>query len=189
MPSKAWLVAILLFAGNANGAEIALAASAFDKALRKEAFKRDGKLLLTGAPGECTYAYLETPTSAFRGGRLIIRAHFSGRAGVVVAGNCVSAGEAFWVTVSGRPVLRQDVLALEDVRVDEAKAEYRQLLAQALPSHMTNALNINLREELLKLLRSGDVGYALTLPRLLITGVESEADFLRLRFDFTLEAR
>lgn len=170
-------------------AEIAFAASAIEKSLARDVFSEQGKHVLSGRIGTCNYAYLEWPKVKLSGGRLAIQVHFSGRASFEVLGNCVGAGEAFYLTATGRPILRGATLSIDDIRVDSEKREYVGILTALIGQQLPNALKVDLKEELSKLLRSGDTPYALTLPKLEVQGVTAEDGVLRIRFDFTIEAR
>ncbi len=178
----------LVFSSAALPAEIALHASAIDSALKKELFKDDGKYLLSGKPGACSHAFLESPSSSLRGGRLFIRAQFSGSAGAQVGEKCLGTRDSFWVTLSGQPKFSDDSLILDDVRVDEAKDLYRPLLERLLKNSMRKAISLNLREELSKAL-SSDKPYKMSLSQLKIQEVVSDNDVLRVKFDFSIEAR
>lgn len=181
----------LVVCSPSGAADITLYASAIDTALKTEIFASDGKYLLSGEVKSCSYAYLERPSTSLRDGRIFVRMHFSGRAGIPNGATCVGPGEAFWLTVSGRPYFQGELVGITDFRLEEGQDVYGYgpLLEGFLASSVPKALNLNLRQEVMKILTSTATPYKVFLPRLELQKVVAENNALRVLFDFSLEGR
>ena len=184
------LVGLSILACSASyAADITLYASAIDAGLKKEVFRTGGKYLLSGDMESCSYAYLDKPSTSLRDGRLYVRMQFSAQVGVPGGSRCLGHAEAFWVTVSGRPYLRGEVVGIAEFRLDEGKDAIGPMLENFLASNVPQAINVNLRKELTKILTSNSPPYQVSLPRLELQGLTAERNALRLKFDFSLEGR
>src|ERR1039458_10792453 len=64
---------------------------------------------------KCNFAYLEKPQIQGEGGRLRIRARFTGRSALNMLGQCVGLGDAFTVVIAATPQYRDGNLILENV--------------------------------------------------------------------------
>jgi hypothetical protein len=183
--TASWLLACTA----APAAEFVVYESALESAMLRQAFDVNGRRLLAGDPRQCNYALVQQPTLRLREGRLFLRAQFSGVLGVPApAGGCSGLVEAFWFEVSGRPTAQGDALGLDDLRLGEVKEVYRPLIESLMSGAVSQALRINLRSELQKML-DGAAGYRASLPALEIRSVTTSDEAVTLRFDFRLEAR
>jgi hypothetical protein len=179
----------LLACAATPAAEIVVYESALQSAMLRQAFDVNGRRLLAGDPRQCNYALVQQPTLRLREGRLFLRAQFSGVLGVPVpSGGCSGLADAFWFEVSGRPAAQGDALGLDDLRLGEVKEVYRPLIESLMSGAVSQALRINLRTELQKML-DGAGGYRASLPMLEIRSVTTSDEAVTLRFDFRLEAR
>lgn len=179
----------LLACTSAYAADIALYASAIDAGLKKEVFRTEGRHILSGDLESCSYAYLEKPSTSLADGRIRVRMHFSAQVGVTSGSNCLGHTEAFWVTVSGRLYLRGEVVGITDFRLDEGNDAMGPLLENFLSSSVPQVINVNLRQELTKILTANSPPYKVSLSRLELQGLTTERNALRLKFDFSLEGR
>lgn len=179
----------ILAVSPALGADITLYSSAIDTALKAEVFSKEGKHFLSGGPKSCSYASLEQPATKLRDGRIFVRMRFAARAGVTTQSQCVGREEGFWLTVSGRPTFQAEALGITDFRLEEGNRAYGPLLEVFLASLVPSAINLNLRQELMKLLAARPSPYKVSLPRLELQGVSAENDALKVMFDFSLEGR
>ena len=185
-----WSFAIAILACNQSyAADIALYASAIDAGLKKEVFRTGGRYLLSGDLESCSYAYLERPSTSLRDGRIFVRMHFSAQVGVASGSDCLGHTEAFWVTVSGRPFLRGEVVSITEFRLEEGKDVAGPLLESFLTSNVPQVINVNLRQQLTRILTSSSPPYQVSLSRLDLQGLTTERNALRLKFDFSLEGR
>ncbi len=110
---------VALAATSAHAIDLVVHSSVVLKALKAQVFKDKGRYYLQ-KPDRCNDPYLENPTVSFKQGRVYIGAHFAGRIGALIGGVCQSATEPSAITLSGRPVLRLQEAALEDVRIEAA---------------------------------------------------------------------
>jgi len=108
-----------LAAPSAHAIDLVVHASTVAKALKAQVFKDKGRYYLQ-KPDRCSDPYLENPTVSFKQGRVYIGAHFAGKIGALIGGQCQSATEPSAVMLSARPVLRAQQAALEDVRLEAA---------------------------------------------------------------------
>jgi hypothetical protein len=143
-----------LVAPSAHAIDLVVHASTVAKALKAQVFKDKGRYYLQ-KPDRCCDPYLENPTVSFKQGRVYVGAHFDGKIGALIGGQCQSATEPSAVMLSARPVLRAQQAALEDVRLEAAD---KPMVAAALQNLIgTNALS-KLRIDVLEAVR------ALTAP-------------------------
>lgn len=175
-------------AADVAAATIALHQDAATAIVVRRLFTNNGKRMLSGSLASCTYVYLEQPAVAFRDGRLVLRVHLAGHAGVVVKGSCVGAGDAFYTTVSGQPHVEGETIGLRNFRVDEGKAEYRGLLEPLLQQQIPSLLGLNLREELNKLFQNNASEIKVTLLHFQLLDVAARDGLLTVHFDFALQA-
>ena len=63
------------------------------------------------------------------------------------------------------------------------------MLEQFLSLYVLNAINFNVRQELLKILSNANTAYKVTIPRLELQKAIADNNMLRVNFDFSLEAR
>ena len=172
-----------------RAAEIVLYPSAVDAGLKRELFTQNGKFVLAGDPRTCAFTTLATPTTSFRDGRLFVRAYLASATAILVNNQCVGGGDAFWVTVSAEPFVARDILGLRGARVEDAPPLYRPLVEIFLRTFSPQALNINLRGELAKLLQDNRTTYQVTVPASDVLSITARDNALAVTFDFRLEAR
>ena len=110
---------LALAAPSAHAIDLVVHASTVAKALKAQVFKDKGRYYLQ-KPERCNDPYLENPTVSFKQGRVYVGAHFAGKIGALIGGQCQSATEPSAVMLSARPVLRAQQAALEDVRLEAA---------------------------------------------------------------------
>jgi len=125
LPAKPRLLTLLLAstfalaAPSAHAIDLVVHASTVAKALKAQVFKDKGRYYLQ-KPDRCNDPYLENPTVSFKQGRVYVGAHFAGKIGALIGGQCQSATEPSAVMLSARPVLHAQQAALEDVRLEAA---------------------------------------------------------------------
>jgi hypothetical protein len=106
-------------APGAHAIDLVVHASTVVKALKAQVFKDKGRYYLQ-KPDRCSDPYLENPTVSFKQGRVYIGAHFAGKIGALIGGQCQSATEPSAIMLSAKPVLRAQEAGLEDVRIEAA---------------------------------------------------------------------
>lgn len=181
------IVALIVFAADACGAEIVLEHSAVDKSLAQTMFKNAGRFdLMTGA----CYAYLEHPSVELKEGRIRIRSHLMSRLGVESGGACIGVGLATWTVVSGRPVARGGVVRLEDLRVDNVDDDTaRMVLESGLLPALPRVIELDVMTAVREMLRDSGGQFQATVDSFQIDSVSAADDKLSVRFNFKLVAR
>src|SRR5271165_3390695 len=104
------LVGILLMAAcpqPVRAVELHLQFGALERMIAEAVFTQDGRrYVYHDKSNKCNFAYLEKPQIQGAGGRLRIRAKFTGRSALNVIGQCVGLGDAFMVVVTAVPQYR-----------------------------------------------------------------------------------
>lgn len=189
---KTLLIRLLLLGALASGpvdaAIVALGQDAVGAAVVRRLFTDKGRRVLAGDVSSCNYAYVEQPAVAFRGGRIVLRVHFVGRAGLSSNGRCMGPSDAFAATVSGQPVIEGDTISVRDVRMEEGKKEYRALLEPLLRRQLPALIGSNLRGELTHHLESTIQDFRMAVREFRLQDVTASDGVLTIRFDFALNA-
>ena len=144
----------VLGAPSAHAIDLVVHASTVLKALKAQVFKDKGRYYLQ-KPDRCSDPYLENPTVSFKQGRVYIGAHFAGKIGALIGGQCQSATEPSAIMLSAKPVLRAQEAGLEDVRIEAAD---KPMVAAALQNLIGGKSLSKLHIDLLEAVR------ALTAP-------------------------
>jgi hypothetical protein len=89
---------------SARAVELHIQYNALERMLSETVFTQDGRRYVHGDKNnKCNFAYLEKPHVRGEGGRLVIRARFTGRSALNALGVCVGLGEAFDVVLAATP--------------------------------------------------------------------------------------
>ncbi len=174
----------------ASAAEVRVHYQALQKALLQQVFKDGGRHFLYGASNTaCQYAYLDQPRVTGSAGRVVIRAQFHGRAGVVMLGECVGANDSFEVKMSGVPVYRNGVLSLDQVRLETAYPLYNDLLSTFVTGTVARALRFPLQAEVQKSVAEASKAgpYQLRVASLDVSSIRTEAQGLAVGLDFMMD--
>ena len=185
------LLSILFVAATAWSADSTLVIenTAIEKKLREQFFTDKGRFWLNNTDA-CNHSWLESPKVAASAGRLRIGVFFSGRVGAQVGGQCVGGADAFNVTASGKPFFRDGRLGVEDIRIDALSKEmYRALLQPVFSSMVPKALDVNLKETVVKLLAGRTAPYEVQINELVASEVTAEADRVNVKLQFDLRVR
>ena len=141
-------------------------------------------------PSTCAYSYLESPQVSIAGGRLKIKSHFVSQVASQVGGECVGGSDEFDITVSGRPIYRNEKLLMDDVRVDDAtNLAWLTLIEVFIKSVGPRVLEINLKEALQRMLKDASTPYEVIVDKILVSKLIAEENKIRATFDFVLRAR
>jgi hypothetical protein len=110
----------------ARAVEVHIQFGALERLLAEAVFTQDGRKYVRGTQADkCNFAYLERPRIEGAGGRLRIRARFTGRSSLDMFGKCVGLGDAFEATILATPQYRDGFLTLAGVTVtSEARTGY-----------------------------------------------------------------
>ncbi len=173
----------------ASASELIISRDGVQAIVLASLFKDQGKWYL--AKGAC-YTYLERPSIALGGGRLIIYGHLSSRVGLEVGGSCVGAAFASDVQLSGRFVGAGSQITLDDIRIDNVKDDSTRqavdLLQSAAGGSLPRAVNIDLLQ-LLKPTPVPGTAIRVAVTDLKIGGVTTQTDRVIVAFEMKLNAR
>lgn len=163
--------------------------TAIEKTLREQFFTDKGRFWLNNTDA-CNQSWLESPKVTASAGRLRIGVFFSGRVGAQVGGQCVGGADAFNVTASGKPFYRDGRLGVEDIRIDSLSKEiYRPLLQPVFSSMVPKALDVNLKETVVRLLAGRTAPYEVAINELSAIEVTADANRVNVRLQFDLRVR
>jgi hypothetical protein len=191
-PVMAATVAAVAAAAGLGSQGAAAASLAFQQdgvtaVVQNRLFTDRGKRVLAGNINSCIYAYAEQPVVTFRSGRIFMRMHLSGRAGVSVNGACVGPAEAFHATLSGQPYIDGETISVRDVRLEEGKREYRGLLEPLLRQQLPSLLGSNLRMELGRYLEGSQSDFRMAVTQFQLQDVVATDGWFSVRFDFAIQ--
>ena len=173
-----------------SASELILEHSAIEKTLKRDVFNAKGGRYHLVDPTTCAYSYLETPQVSIGAGRLKIKSHFISQIASQVGAECVGTSDEFDITVSGRPVYRNDKLLMDDVRVDDAtNPVWRPLIEVFIKSAGPHVLEINLKEALQRMFKDASTPYDVIVEKILVSKLVAEENKIRATFDFVLQAR
>ena len=108
----------LLLAANVTAVELHLQFAALERMLSEQVFTQEGRRYVKGSrENKCNFAYLAQPRVRGENGLLRMKARFSGRSTLNVAGLCVGMGDAFDVVIFALPVYKNGAIGLQEVKV------------------------------------------------------------------------
>jgi hypothetical protein len=185
------LIAAALLIPAARAAELHLEFPALERLLAQQVFTQEGRRYLRGdAKNKCNFAYLETPRVDAAGGKLRIRARFSGRSSVNMLGQCVGLGDAFALIITARPAYRNGAIQLQDVAAasDGKTGFYIRRVCSALSTSLARDFRYPIEAEARKLLEDpgGIPGYPRQVRRFDIPEIRIGDSALILTIDFEL---
>jgi len=167
---------------------------ALERMLAEQVFTQDGRRYVYGDKNnKCNFAYLEKPQIQGDGGRLRIRARFTGRSALNMLGQCVGLGDAFTVLIAATPQYRDGNLVLQNITaVGEGKTGYyiRRVCA-ALDSSLARDFKYPLAAVAQKLLEdpAAQPGYKRELRRFQVPAIRVSNDALVIELDFELTVK
>jgi hypothetical protein len=187
------LLSFLLLAIPAAATELRIAFPALERLLAEQLFTAEGRRYFRGSPQQkCDFAYLENPKLSGQGGRLVIRARFTGRSAVGVFGRCVGMGDAFDVTIHGTPFFDRGALAFKDVVVNTNRDSfYIRRVKQAMAESLRRELKYDVARDAKKILEPPATPgkYATELKEFKVPGVRVDSDAVVLQIDFVLSVK
>jgi hypothetical protein len=187
-------VAILLAAvcpQSAPAVELHLQFGALERMIAESVFTQDGRRYVhNDKTNKCNFAYLEKPQIQGAGGRLRIRAKFTGRTSWNVLGQCVGLGDAFFVVVTATPQYRDGTIVLQDVTAvsDGKTGIYIRRVCSILSASLQRDFKYPLAAEAKRILEdsSGQPGYKRELRGFQVPSVRVSNDALVIEADFAL---
>jgi hypothetical protein len=135
--------------------ELHIQFGALERMLTEQMFTQEGRRYVRGDQNKkCNFAYLEKPLVHGENGRLRVRAKFSGRSSLNIAGQCVGMGDAFDVVILATPQYKDGALRLQAVKVssDGKTGFYIRRVCEALETSLTRDFRYPLEVEARKTL-------------------------------------
>src|SRR5262249_53104112 len=115
--------------------------AAIGKVLAQQVFTQEGRKYVRGSKEQrCNFAYLEHPEISAAGGRLGIRARFTGRSARNLFGRCIGLGDSFDGQIAATPYFHDNVISFKDVRVESINKDgvYIRMVRSALAYSLSN---------------------------------------------------
>jgi hypothetical protein len=185
----AWLASSLPAAA---GVELRIYYSALQRILAEQMFTQDGRRYVRGTPtAKCNYAYLEHPDlNGVPGGRLNVRARFSGRSAVDLFGRCVGMGNSFDVSITALPYFDKGAIRFKDVAVESKKdGFYIRRVCASLASTLRSQFAYKVADDAKKILEEKRGNYTQELSGFRVSTIEATDNALVLTLDFTLAVK
>jgi hypothetical protein len=185
--SEAMLVATVLSAAPAHGAEIVLEQSAVQKLVVESLFRDNGRYYLQH--GACS-AYLDSPAVTLARGRVIIRSHLNARVGMDFGDSCAGVDLASWAVVSGEPSAQGTTVRLANIRIDDVGDENtRIVLNSGLAPTLPGAVELDVLKAVRSMFQDAGGQLQVDVQALTIESVRIADNKLSVRFDFKVAAR
>lgn len=161
---------------------------ALERILTEQLFTQDGRRYVRGNQNkQCNFAYLEKPHVEGADGRLRIRARFSGRSSLSIAGKCVGMGDAFDIVILALPHFKDGWLRLQDIKVtsDGKTGFYIRRVCEAMEASLARDFRYPLETEARKALEAP----GREMRRFQVPDIRVSNDALVLTVDFALTVK
>ena len=100
-----------------------------------------------------------------------------------------AVSDEFDITVSGRPVYRNDKLVIDDVRVDDAtNLAWLPLIEVFIKSAAPHMLEINLKEAIQRVFKDASQPYEVIIEKILVSNIVAKENRIPATFNFALHA-
>ena len=174
--------------------ELHIQFGALERMLTEQVFSQEGRRYVHGSKAnKCNFAYLEKPQVRGEGGRLRMKARFTGRSALNVVGQCVGLGDAFDLVITALPVYRNGAIALQAVKVtSEGKSGYYiRRVCEAMQASLARDFRYGLEAEARKMLEEGGAlpGYKREARKFAVPDIRVTNDALVLQVDFELTVK
>lgn len=191
---KRWVLLLLGFARCASAVELHIQFGALERMLSEQVFSQEGRRYVHGSKAtKCNFAYLEKPQLRGEGGRLRMKARFTGRTAFNVVGQCVGLGDAFDLVITAVPVYKGGALALQEVKVtSEGKSGYYiRRVCEAMQASLARDFKYALEGDAQKLLEGAGAqpGYKREVHKFTVPDIRVTDDALVLQVDFELTVK
>jgi hypothetical protein len=176
----------------ATGMELRIHYSALQRILAEQMFTQDGRRYMRGTPAaRCNYAYLEHPDlRGDAGGRLKVRARFSGRSALDLFGRCMGLGDSFDVSITAMPYFQNGAIRFKDVLVESKKDSfYIRRVRAALTSTLRSQFAYKVAEDAKRILEEKRGDYSQELSGFQVSEIRATGDALVLTLEFTLAVK
>jgi hypothetical protein len=178
----------------AAAVELHIQFAALERMLTEQVFSQEGRRYVHGSKTDkCNFAYLEKPQVRGEGGRLRMKARFTGRTALNVVGQCVGLGDAFDVVIAAMPVYKNGALGLQEVKVtSEGKSGYYiRRVCEAMQTSLAKEFKYPLEAEARKMVEEGGAqpGYKRDVRKFTVPDIRVTDDALVLQVDFELTVK
>jgi hypothetical protein len=186
------LIALLLLLTPLAGAvELHIQFAALERMLSEQLFTQDGRRYVHGsAANKCNFAYLEKPHFQGAGGKLRIRAKFTGRSALNMFGQCVGLGDAFTAVITAVPQYKDGNIGLANVAAvsEDHTGYYVRRVCAALSSSLAHEFRYPIGAAAKSALEDpgAQPGYPRELRGFTVTEIRVTNDELILAVDFQL---
>jgi hypothetical protein len=178
----------------ASAVELHVQFGALERMLTEQVFSQEGRRYVHGSKTDkCNFAYLEKPQVRGEGGRLRMKARFTGRSALNLVGQCVGLGDAFDLVIRALPVYKNGSIALQEVKVtSEGKSGYYiRRVCEAMQASLAKDFKYALEAEAQKLLEApgAQPGYKREVRKFTAPDIRVTDDALVLQVDFELTVK
>jgi hypothetical protein len=168
--------------------------SALERMLAEQVFTQEGRRYVKGSKDtKCNFAYLEKPQVRGENGRLRMKARFSGRSTLNVAGLCVGLGDAFDVVILALPVYKNGSVMLQEVKVtsDGKTGFYIRRVCSAMEASLARDFRYPLEKETQTMLENpaSVPNYKREVRKFNVANISVSTDALILQVDFELTVK
>jgi hypothetical protein len=191
---KRFALLLLALSRCAAAVELHIQFGALERMLTEQVFSQEGRRYVHGSKAnKCNFAYLERPQVRGEGGRLRMKARFTGRSALNVVGQCVGLGDAFDLVITAVPVYRNGAIALQGVKVtSEGKSGYYiRRVCEAMQASLAKDFQYALEAEARKMIEEGAAqpGYKREARKFAVPDIHVTNDALVLQMDFELTVK
>ena len=185
---------LLALAANAAAVELHIQFGALERMLAEQVFTQDGRRYVHGSKdSKCNFAYLEKPQVRSENGRLRMKARFSGRSALNLAGQCVGLGDAFDVVILALPVYKNGAIGLQEVKAtsDGKTGYYIRRVCSAMEASLARDFRYAIERDAQAMLENPTVQphYKREVRRFNVGDIRVTADALVLPIDFELTVK
>lgn len=185
---------LLALAANARAVELHIQFGALERMLSEQVFTQEGRRYVQGSQqSKCNFAYLEKPQVRGENGRLQMKARFSGRSALNLAGQCVGLGDAFDVVILALPVYKNGAIGLQQVKVssDGKTGYYIRRVCSAMETSLTRDFRYALEHDAQVMMENPAVqpNYKREVRRFNVGDIRVTSDALVLPIDFELTVK
>ena len=188
--------AILLLALSrcAAAVELHIQFGALERLLTEQVFSQEGRRYVHGSKAnKCNFAYLEKPEVRGEGGRLRIKARFTGRSALNLVGQCVGLGDAFNLVITALPIYKNGAIGLQEVKVtSEGKSGYYiHRVCESMQASLAKDFKYPLEAEAQKMLEGAGAqpGYKREVRRFTVPDIRVTNYALVAQVDFELTVK
>ncbi len=191
---KRTAILLLALCHCASAVELHIQFGALERMLTEQAFTQEGRRYVHGSKGtKCNFAYLEKPQVRGDAGLLRIKARFTGRTALNLAGQCVGLGDAFDVVVTAIPIYHDGALGLQQVKVtsEEKTGYYIRRVCAAMQATLAKDFKYPLEQQTKRMLEdpAAQPGYKREVRKLTVPDIRVTDDALVLQVDFELTVK